>query len=92
MPPAIAPAAEEMTKYVRITGARLGHYVEFEFWVNDRDLMVELILPFAAFKEFCDAQQARVLSPDPSVAETVEQHAWRARQPGLLRRIDDSGA
>jgi phenol hydroxylase P0 protein len=74
-------------KYVRIIGTRLGKYVEFEFSVNDADLTVELILPFAAFDEFCALQKAVVLSPEPAVAGQLEQLAWRSRQPGLLRRV-----
>ena len=55
-----------MRKFVRVTGSRLGKYVEFEFSVNDADLTVELILPFAAFDEFCRLQNATVLPSDPS--------------------------
>jgi phenol hydroxylase P0 protein len=76
-----------MQKFVRVTGARLGKYVEFEFSVNDADLTVELILPFAAFDEFCRLQNATVLPSDPSAAAHLEQLAWRSRQPGLLRRV-----
>src|SRR5574337_871816 len=79
-----------MKKFVRIIGARLGRYVEFEFSVNDDDLRVELILPFGAFDEFCELQNAVVLPPEPSVAESLEQQAWRSRQPGLLRRVKEA--
>ncbi|WP_298423041.1 phenol hydroxylase subunit [Rhodoblastus sp.] len=76
-----------MRKFVRIIGSRLGRYVEFEFSVNDRDLAVELILPFNAFDEFCELQNATVLPPEPAVADELERQAWRSRQPGLLRRV-----
>ena len=79
--------AASMQKFVRVTGTRLDKYVEFEFSVNDADLTVELILPFAAFDEFCRLQNATVLPPDPSTAAHLEQLAWRSRQPGLLRRV-----
>jgi len=74
-------------KFVRVTGVRSGRYVEFEFSVNDADLTVELILPFAAFEEFCAFQEAERLKPEAEVATEFEQLAWRARQPGLLRRV-----
>lgn len=77
----------EMRKFVRVIGSRLGRYVEFEFSVNDQDLAVELILPFSAFDEFCELQNATVLPPEPAVADELERQAWRSRQPGLLRRV-----
>jgi phenol hydroxylase P0 protein len=79
-----------MKKFVRVIGTRLGKYVEFEFSVNDADLMVELILPFEAFDEFCALQNATVLPPEPAVAGQLEQLAWRSRQPGLLRRVKEA--
>ena len=79
-----------LKKFVRVTGVRSGRYVEFEFSVNDADLTVELILPFAAFEEFCTLQEAVRLTPEGDVANAFEQLVWRARQPGLLRRIRPS--
>ncbi len=76
-----------LKKFVRVTGVRSGRYVEFEFSVNDADLTVELILPFAAFEEFCTLQEVVRLQPEGEVANELEKLAWRARQPGLLRRI-----
>jgi hypothetical protein len=81
-----------MRKFVRIIGSRLGRYVEFEFSVNDQDLTVELILPFSAFDEFCELQNATVLPPEPAVADALERQAWRSRQPGLLRRVKSAAA
>jgi phenol hydroxylase P0 protein len=78
-----------LKKFVRVTGTRLDRYVEFEFSVNDADLTVELILPFAAFDEFCALQEAVVLPPEPEAAGELELLAWRSRQPGLLRRVKD---
>ena len=76
-----------LRKYVRVTGVRSARYVEFEFSINDADLTVELILPFAAFEEFCALQEAVRLEPESEVAGELERLAWRARQPGLLRRV-----
>jgi phenol hydroxylase P0 protein len=76
-----------LKKFVRVTGVRSGRYVEFEFSVNDADLTVELILPFAAFEEFCALQEVVRLPPAEGVADEFEKLAWRARQPGLLRRV-----
>ena len=76
-----------LRKFVRVTGVRSGRYVEFEFSVNDADLTVELILPFSAFEEFCTLQEATRLPPAAEVASELDKLAWRARQPGLLRRV-----
>lgn len=84
-----------LNKFVRVTGVRSGRYVEFEFSVNDSDLTVELILPLAAFEEFCALQEVVRLPPADGVANEFEKLAWRERQPGLLRRVQqaaDDGA
>ena len=48
-------------KFVRVLSAdRLG-MVEFEFAVGDPDLFVELVMPPAAFNEFCAANQVTLL-------------------------------
>ncbi len=90
-PAAAKKAANPLGKaFVRVTGTRLGRFVEFEFSVNDADLTVELVLPFAAFDEFRAAQHATVLPTAPDAAVQMETLAWRSRQPGLLRRIEDA--
>lgn len=86
-PPVIAPEGAPMRSFVRVTGSRLDAYVEFEFSLNDRDLTVELILPYRAFEDFCERQNAVILPSEPDVADALERQAWRARQPGLLRRV-----
>lgn len=81
----MVPSGQEAA-HVRILGTRAGKFIEFEFSLGDGLLAVELILPPAAFAEFCRARGADVLPPDPETAETVERMAWRAGHPGLLRR------
>ena len=76
--------------FVRVIGARLGRFVEFEFSMNDADLTVELVLPFAAFEEFRAAQHATVLPTAPEAAAELETLAWRCHQPGLLRRLESA--
>lgn len=79
-----------LKKFVRVTGVRSGRYVEFEFSVNDADLTVELILPLSAFEEFCTLQEATRLPAEAEVASELDKLAWRAHQPGLLRRVKTS--
>lgn len=45
-------------KFVRVTGINRRGFVEFEFSVGIPELCVELMLPRAAFEEFCVAQNA----------------------------------
>jgi len=80
-------AKTPVKKFVRVTGVRQGRFVEFEFSINDADLTVELILPMRAFEEFCVVQDAVVLPPQADTANELEQLAWRAKNPGLLRRV-----
>lgn len=72
--------------YVRVTGIRNGRFVEFEFALGDADLSVELIMPFAAFDEFCRQRQAVVLP----AAEGID--VAPASAPGLYRRPDSDSA
>ena len=75
--------------YVRVLGTRSGRFIEFEFSLGDGDLAVELILPFLAFAEFCADRNAILLPPEPAIAADLDQLAWRAGKPGLLRRLED---
>lgn len=65
-------------RWVRILRTTKNGFVEFEFSVSDKDLYVELILPEAAFKEFCAMNRVRFLEADASAAASVG---------GLLQRI-----
>jgi phenol hydroxylase P0 protein len=47
-------------RYVRVTARRKG-FVEFEFSLGDSSVSLEMILPEAAFDEFCREQRARFL-------------------------------
>lgn len=72
--------------FVRVTGIRLNRFVEFEYILDDADLTVELILPFAAFEEFCRARGATRL-PD-AADESDDAHRDSA---GLLQRLPGDG-
>ena len=40
-------------RWVRVLRKTANGFIEFEFYVSDADLYVELILPEPAFQEFC---------------------------------------
>jgi phenol/toluene 2-monooxygenase (NADH) P0/A0 len=44
----------EYRKTVNIFGIRKGVFLEFEFTVGHEELTIELVMPYAAFKEFCE--------------------------------------
>ncbi len=78
--------------YVRVLGTRAGKFVEFEFSLGDGDLAVELILPLLAFSEFCEDRKVILLPPAEAIAADLDRLAWRAGQPGLLRRPEDDAS
>lgn len=47
-------------KFVRVMRTRSNGLIEFEFAVGDPDVAVELVMPKAAFEEFCAANQVEV--------------------------------
>ncbi|CAL94462.1 phenol hydroxylase subunit [Azoarcus olearius] len=48
-------------RYVRVTGERPDGFVEFDFAVGEPEIFVEMILPPAAFAEFCHANRVERL-------------------------------
>jgi phenol hydroxylase P0 protein len=75
-----------LTSFVRVTGLRREKFVEFEFSVGDPDLTIELILPTAAFAEFCAENQVTMLPPAPDGAAAMDRLG-----PGLYRRPEQVG-
>lgn len=75
------PAFDPERKYVRVCTQREDGFVEFEFAIGDPLLCVELMLPAAAFHEFCLANQVIVLEPN------ADAHGdWVARLNDASRR------
>lgn len=50
-------------RYVRVCQERPDGFVEFEFAIGSPELCVELMLPVAAFHEFCLANSVILLEP-----------------------------
>lgn len=65
-------------RFVRVTGCRARDFIEFDFAIGSPDLFIELILPEAAFAEFCRHNEVVVL---PSGGETKRADGldWRLR-------------
>ena len=50
-------------RFVRLSGERPNGFMEFEFAIGEPDIFVEMILPRAAFTEFCATNQVGMLPP-----------------------------
>jgi phenol hydroxylase P0 protein len=50
-------------RWVRVQRTTEEGFVEFEFFVADKDLYVDLVLPVAAFNEFCSSNAVCFLDP-----------------------------
>lgn len=59
-PPAL-PAVDTSVRFVRVSEQRADGLVAFEFAIGWPELAVELLLPAAAFAEFCAANKVRRL-------------------------------
>lgn len=73
-------------RLVRVTGTRNG-IIEFEYGVGDLSLALELMLPPAAFDEFCAANAAELVSDARIAAEDEAQCAMDWRPSDVQRRI-----
>ncbi len=61
--------------YVRVTRTDRRGYVEFQYAIGDPALYLEMILPAAAFAEFCARHRAvRLPALERVVAKVEEQH------------------
>lgn len=49
-------------KFVRVMRTLPNGLIEFEFAIGDPDVAAELVMPKAAFDEFCAANQVEVLT------------------------------
>lgn len=73
-------------KLVRVTGERNG-FIEFEYGVGDLSLALELMLPPAAFEEFCATNAVERVTSPREAATTEEERAQSWRPSDAQRRI-----
>ena len=58
--------------FVRLRKVRDDGFVEFDFAIGEPDLSVELILPSAAFHEFCRTNRVTHIAPVEGVVSVGE--------------------
>ena len=70
--------ASDTQKVVRIMGERNG-LIEFEYGIGDLSMPLELMLPPAAFDEFCKTNAVEIITsaPDKILTEDERAMAWR---------------
>jgi phenol hydroxylase P0 protein len=71
-------------RWVNILRKTENGFVEFEFFVADVDLCIELILPEAAFKEFCLNNHIVV---EESISSVSNNSDAKVQHGGLLKLV-----
>ncbi len=69
--------ADAVKKYVSIRRVIDNKFVEFNFAIGDPTLFVELILPVAAYAEFCEANDVIEMSAEQCQLVESEAARWR---------------
>ena len=70
-------------KFVRVIGTLSNGLIEFEFAIGDPEVSAELVMPKAAFDEFCATNQVEFLSAAPAQTDTEPADAafhWNLHQ------------
>ena len=79
---------DETTRYVRVTEQVRSDFVEFQFSIGDPTLYLEMILPPAAFAEFCATNQVIYLNAEQGRMVDADRQKWRVGCPGDLVDVD----
>lgn len=69
--------------FVRVTERLSNGCVAFDFAIGTPDLFVELILPEAAFEQFCVTNNATHMTEEQSAVVEQEMLKWRYGEEGL---------
>lgn len=72
------PPFDPNRKFIRVIEQRANGMVEFEFAVGEPELFVEMLLPQAAFADFCAAQgvEPSIAAPDTVAGQARHDMAW----------------
>lgn len=80
--PLLSPQ-DPRARYVRFGRINEKGFVEFAFGVGSPELMAELVMPLAAYREFCQVNQVIYLTREQEEALDHDQAKWRYGAPGL---------
>jgi phenol hydroxylase P0 protein len=76
-------------RYVRVTGCRSQDLIEFDFAIGSPELFVELMMPEAAFAEFCRLNNVVMLPSGDSGHHSALD--WRLRDVTAALTEKDNG-
>ena len=76
--------ATVLTRYVRVKRIIKNTFVEFDFAVGDPSLYVELVLPKAAFDEFCLHNNTVHMTDEQAQAVDRDMVKWRYGKGGRV--------
>ena len=68
---------ERAIGYVRVTNIDRRGYVEFQFSIGDPCLYLEMMLPCAAFAEFCRENKVTHLNEEEARTVDAQENKWR---------------
>ncbi|MCB2016395.1 MAG: phenol hydroxylase [Hydrogenophaga sp.] len=75
--PDLPPGFDPQRKFIRVVKTREDGMVEFEFAVGEPELFVEMVMPAAEFRQFCQDQGvAPTQGVLPESAAGTEDHEW----------------
>ncbi|HQX06309.1 MAG TPA: phenol hydroxylase subunit [Zoogloea sp.] len=77
--PTSPPPVDVSRKYVRLVERRPDGLVEFEFSISDPALFVEMLLPEAAYEEFCLTNRVILLEGERP-EEGEDDFNWSLRE------------
>ncbi|MFD1243755.1 phenol hydroxylase subunit [Paralysiella testudinis] len=77
-------ALPALTKFVRVRSTADARFVAFDFAIGDPALFVELVMPPAAFADFCARNQVVHMSEAQMAAVDSELEKWRYGEDTLM--------
>ncbi|WP_144778572.1 phenol hydroxylase subunit [Marinobacter maritimus] len=77
-----AKTFNELTRYIRVRSAPDDRFVEFDFAIGHPELFVELVLPWEAFRIFCEHNN--VVHMDSDMIRQIDEDMikWRFGEKG----------
>lgn len=82
----------QLTRYIRVRSPEQARFVEFDFAIGDPALFVELVLPQAAFAQFCQQNQVVPMTEAQMQAVDDELVKWRYGEETLMAKNNASAA
>lgn len=76
------PTFDQLIRYIRVRSDPSDKFIEFDFAIGHPELFVELILPRAAFDEFCRCNNVVHMDSDTIRQIDEDMIKWRFGEKG----------